>query len=153
MNTESLIYGLADILHNRISSDAILDMAPGIIEKLQLLTVQQISNPQTTGTGKVYIAGKVSNMKRFEALYHFNQAETDLKAAGYKVVNPMKLVDPAASWEAAMKICITALLTNCDKICLLDNWRQSKGAVMEHALAKALNYEFIDLAATLKIAL
>ena len=78
MNTESLIYGLADILQNRISSDAILDMAPRIIEKLQLLTVQQISNPQTTGTGKVYIAGKVSNMKRFEVLYHFNQAETDL---------------------------------------------------------------------------
>ena len=153
MKTESLIYGLADIMHNRIALEAILDMAPGIIEKLQLLTVQQISNPQTTGTGKVYIAGKVSNMKRFEALYHFNQAETDLKAAGYKVVNPMKLVDPAASWEAAMKICITALLTNCDKICLLDNWRQSKGAVMEHSLAKALNYEIIDLAATLKIAL
>jgi hypothetical protein len=153
MKTESLIYGLADIMHNRIALEAILDMAPGIIEKLQLLTVQQISNPQTTGTGKVYIAGKVSNMKRFEALYHFNQAETHLKAAGFKVVNPMKLVDPSASWEAAMKICITALLTNCDKICLLDNWRQSKGAVMEYSLAKALSHELIDLAATLKIAL
>ncbi len=153
MKTESLIFGLTDILQNRIAPDAILDMAPGIIEKLQLLTVQQISNPQTTGTGKVYIAGKVSNMKRFEALYHFNQAESHLKAAGYKVVNPMKLVDPDTPWEKAMKICITALLTNCDKICLLDNWRQSKGAVMEHSLAKALNYEFIDLAATLKIAL
>ena len=55
MKTESL-YGLADNLQNRISSDAILDMAPGIIEKLQLLPVQQISSPQTLGTGKVCIA-------------------------------------------------------------------------------------------------
>ena len=84
-------------------------------------------------------------MKRFEALYHFNKAETNLIAAGYKVVNPMKLVDPAASWETAKKICITALLTNCDKICLLDNWRQSKGAVMEHALTKSLNSVILDL--------
>ena len=152
MKTETLINGLIDISNNTIPSDCIIDMVPEIIEKLQLLMVEQITFPQHIGTEKVFISGRISTVKRIVALNHFTAAEHHLKACGYNVINPLKLIKPTTSRETAMKIYISSLVNNCDKICLLDGWRKSMGSRLLYSIATSLNFEIIDLAKTQKIA-
>jgi len=43
-------------------------------------------------------------------------------------------VPKMSSWETAMRRSIEALL-NCDEVCLLPDWRDSKGATIERNLA------------------
>ena len=152
MKTESLINGLFDISNNTIPADCIIDMVPEIIEKLQLLMVEQITFPQHIGIGKVFISGRISSIKRIVALNHFTHAERHLKACGYNVINPLKLIKPTTSRETAMKIYISSLVNNCDKICLLNDWRLSMGSRLLYSIATSLNFEIVDLAKAQKIA-
>ena len=86
---------------------------------------------------KIYISGKITGIEE-EALQRFEFAETNLKLAGFDVVNPMKLEhNHDKSWEAYMRVCIIALMS-CNAIFMLLNYYQSKGAMIELALAKEL---------------
>jgi hypothetical protein len=86
---------------------------------------------------KIYISGKITGIEE-EAFKRFEFAETNLKIAGFDVVNPMKLEhNHDKSWEAYMRECIIALMS-CDAIFMLSNYYQSKGAMIELALAKEL---------------
>ena len=86
---------------------------------------------------KVFISGKVSGLDIDEAYSNFSKAETDLIRWGYDVVNPMKICKPYWSWLRCMIVCLWNL-TWCEKIYLLDNWHESKGARIEYKYAKLL---------------
>lgn len=101
---------------------------------------------------KIYIAGKVSGEDAATVTMKFGQVQKRLEKAGYTVINPLKVVAEAMAatneswlktpWEVAMKICITAML-KADKVYMLKDWQQSRGASVEHELAKGLNMDII----------
>ena len=84
-------------------------------------------------TTRVYLSGPMTGMPglNFAA---FNAAAAMLRAEGVEVVNPaeIKLANP--TWEACMRADIKALC-DCDAICLLPGWEQSKGSHLELHLA------------------
>jgi hypothetical protein len=85
--------------------------------------------------GRVYISGKVSGMES-EAKVIFDKAEERLKADGYEVVNPMKLPhNHDKSWASYMAEDIRALV-KCNFVFMLGNWKDSRGARVEHEIAK-----------------
>jgi nucleoside 2-deoxyribosyltransferase len=93
-------------------------------------------------TKKIYIAGPISGRIE-EAEKEFNQAEVFLNAKGYEVVNPMKLPhDHNKLWSSYMRECIFALY-ECDTIYMLENYRQSPGAMIERRIAMDLDMEVI----------
>lgn len=93
-------------------------------------------------TKTVYISGKITGMES-DAEIIFSKAEEFLKKEYKEVVNPMRLNhDHDKRWESYMKVCIKALC-DCDVIYLLINYSQSKGALMELAVAKDLGLEII----------
>lgn len=87
---------------------------------------------------KVYISGQITGLLVAEYTGNFNRAETELKAKGYKVVNPIRNGLPCgAHWNEQMKADIRLLL-DCDAIYLLANWERSIGATLERDIAKGV---------------
>lgn len=83
---------------------------------------------------KIYISGKITGIE-VEAIDIFEDAETLLSSKGYKVVNPMKLNhNHDKDWHSYMKVDIKELC-DCDEIYMLENWIDSKGAIIEHTIA------------------
>jgi hypothetical protein len=90
----------------------------------------------------IYISGKISGATE-EELADFQLSETMLRGKGWQVVNPMKLNhDHDLSWESYMRVDIKAIC-DCDAMYMLSNYKQSRGATLEHLIAKALNLEMI----------
>lgn len=86
---------------------------------------------------RIYISGKISGIEN-GALKLFNKAEKYLQSKGYETVNPMTLNhNHDKSWVAYMKEDIKALC-DCDSIFMLSNWSDSKGAIIEHSIARDL---------------
>ena len=76
---------------------------------------------------------------------NFAEAECLLKKMGYTVINPAKKgIVPGYRWEDYMKDDIK-LLCDCDAIYFLKNWTDSKGAIMEHEIAKQLSIPTIEI--------
>lgn len=94
---------------------------------------------------RVYISGRISGLP--EPLYtrYFADAEKLLLSMGYKPYNPTKRgIVPGYKWEDYMKEDIK-VLCDCDAIYFLPNWMDSKGAVMEHDIAKKLSIPTIEV--------
>ena len=86
---------------------------------------------------RVYIAGPMSGLAELN-YPEFNKVAADLRALGYHVENPAENPMPACgSWEAYMRLAIAQLVT-CDEIHMLRGWFRSRGARMEHGIAKQL---------------
>jgi hypothetical protein len=86
---------------------------------------------------KLYIAGPMSGYVdlNFPA---FHAEAARLRALGFEIVNPAEIdVGPNPDWLTAMRADIRELVT-CDGIALLPGWEQSRGAVVEHTLARGL---------------
>lgn len=85
---------------------------------------------------KVYISGRISGLPEPMYKKYFADAEHLLTTMGYKAVNPAKRGEvPGYKWEDYMKEDLK-LLCDCDAIYFLPNWMDSKGAIMEHNIAK-----------------
>ena len=91
----------------------------------------------------VYIAGKVTGLPYTEVYAKFKAKQLELEADGYEVVNPCEITPADAEWQAAMRICIKALV-QCDSICLLPDWYLSDGAKVERSLALTLGLTTIE---------
>lgn len=108
---------------------------------------------------KTYIAGPMTGYENqnFPA-FHAKAAEQ--RALGYEVVNPAEIngEDNELAAIAAMtpeellehyRKCmandITELLT-CKRIVMLDGWTRSKGASLEHHIAKVMGFEVVEVA-------
>lgn len=84
---------------------------------------------------KIYISGKIIGLENNEAFKRFDEAEKELKAKGFEVVNPMTIEhNHDKSWINYMKTDIKALM-DCDAIYMLPNWKTSRGAKIERQLA------------------
>ena len=93
---------------------------------------------------KVYICGPVTGLPYDEVQKRFATAEQILKGMGLMPINPVNLVDPEADWHTAMRTCIKALM-DADAIMLLDGWSKSKGANVEHELARILEMNVLQV--------
>ena len=100
---------------------------------------------------KIYISGPITGtddyMERFEA------AEKMLTEAGLSVVNPAKvsaqLPKDTTTYSEYMEMSIT-MLGMCEAIYMLENWTESKGAVVEFEYAyknrKSILFEGVNVA-------
>lgn len=95
----------------------------------------------------IYIAGKVTGEPFRETAIKFEKAYNEIKGIGFDAIVPLELVQDYLNehpekidlpekelWQLAMKLCISQMV-ECDAVLLLDDWTQSKGALMESQLA------------------
>lgn len=97
---------------------------------------------------KIYISGKISGLPYEEAFANFERGETlalqfftKYCADGHRVVcvNPMKEVQGSElTYDESMRLDII-LLCGCAGIFMLNNWKDSKGAQLEHDIAQRLH--------------
>jgi hypothetical protein len=87
---------------------------------------------------KVYISGPIKGKEDFNR-YNFKQAEDFIRMNNFSPINPHNIPDPnkTYSYEDYMKMDIRALI-DCDMIYMLQGWEESKGAKLEHAIAKMI---------------
>lgn len=91
---------------------------------------------------KIYISGKITGMEE-EAYALFEKAESDIKKLMWEPVNPMKLKhDHDKSWQSYMRECVKALC-DCHCIYMLNNYRDSPGALIELEIAIQLGIDVI----------
>jgi hypothetical protein len=84
---------------------------------------------------KIYISGKITGLNEHDAFAKFARAEQDLSMFAHDPVNPMKLPhDHDKTWHSYMKEDIRHLC-DCEAILMLNNWADSKGAIIENSLA------------------
>jgi hypothetical protein len=83
----------------------------------------------------IYIAGKVTGEPRLDCALKFEKAENEIKAQGFEVINPLKVVNnPVEPWQSAMRKCISAMLT-ADAVLMLPCYTESRGALLELKIA------------------
>lgn len=89
---------------------------------------------------RVYISGAITSDPNYKE--HFAKAVKELEAKGFSIVNPaeMDVVFPNAEYETYMLMDLL-VLSKCDSIYMLNNWRQSCGANREYgyALGRGMN--------------
>ena len=83
---------------------------------------------------RVYISGAITSDPNYKE--HFAKAARELEAKGFATVNPaqMEVVFPDAEYEDYMLIDLQ-ILSKCDSIYMLNNWRKSCGANREFGYA------------------
>ncbi len=92
---------------------------------------------------RIYIAGKVTGEDPALVKSKFAIAQIDLINQGHIAVNPIDVVkDFNTPWDIAMGKCLKALLS-CQTAYFLKDWKDSKGAKVEHAFAKELGLTII----------
>lgn len=84
---------------------------------------------------KIYLSGKVSDLPPEEVRAKFAQAADQIRALGHEPVSPLDSgIDYDDKWEKHIAADI-AMLLECDAIYLLKDWKDSKGARIEKAVA------------------
>lgn len=75
----------------------------------------------------------------------FNSAASNLKSLGYDVANPAETDNGSTNkpWIFYMRKDI-AMMMECDMVCALHDWRQSRGALIEVKLAHSLGIPVVD---------
>lgn len=100
--------------------------------------------------GKVYVSGPLSaatdeglqaNKQRMRA------AQAALESSGYTVVCPLDNgLHESAKWEEHMRADIRLMLADdVDTVAMLDGWGDSRGACMEHDIARRLGLRVVSL--------
>lgn len=95
-----------------------------------------------TRTNRIYVAGPMTDIPdlNFPA---FNAMAAKLRERGWYVVNPAEHgIVEGATWEDYMHYDIQRIATCC-AVYMLPGWEKSRGAKVEHAIARALNMEVI----------
>jgi hypothetical protein len=83
----------------------------------------------------IYIAGKVTGLPTNSTTLKFKEAQDELEAKGFDVINLIELIDnPNEDWNVAMNRCLEAL-EFCDAIYMLPCYTDSKGVMIEHRTA------------------
>lgn len=95
--------------------------------------IKEIQKPQI-----VYLSGKISGDKNYKE--KFEKYKKKFTAEGYIVLNPAEISLPeySNSWYQYMMVCLN-LLKNADIIFLLNDYKDSTGALIELEFAKKMN--------------
>jgi hypothetical protein len=90
--------------------------------------------------GRIYLSGPMTGVPQFNAPA-FNAEAAWYRALGYEVVNPaeVKLAN-GATWADYMRADLPLMMT-CTRIHMLPGWQMSKGASLEHHIARELGFE------------
>jgi len=93
---------------------------------------------------KIYISGKITGIPFEEFVLKFNNAACFLLSLDYEPINPLTISPhhENKTWEDYMLNDIKALF-ECEAIYMLNDWKDSKGARIEHAIAKELSLKII----------
>lgn len=93
---------------------------------------------------RVYISGKITGKSPEQAKSDFKAAANYLHKLGHVPISPLNNgLPPESAWENHMRVDIR-MLTNCDRIYLLPDWQESKGALIEAELAGYLGIGVIE---------
>lgn len=97
---------------------------------------------------KTYIAGPMTGIKDFN-FPAFHAAEEVLSAKGFEVVNPAKVnTDQSGQipWEECLRLDIIAFLTaKVTHMHMLPGWQKSRGATLEHHIARSLGLTVVEM--------
>ena len=97
--------------------------------------------PRSGKKKKVYISGQITGLDEAEHRRLFKTAEYTLRMSGYEPVNPDEPIDGEDTEGFALSDWMRRdirLLCGCDYICMLGNWRKSRGARIERMVAEIL---------------
>ena len=86
---------------------------------------------------RIYISGKMTGLPKEEYRAKFKTASARLVEQGHTAVNPAMLDEFGLTYAEYMAV-DTTLLSFCDAIYMLDNWRNSGGAHLEWDYANTL---------------
>lgn len=93
-------------------------------------------------SGRIYIAGPMTDLPDFN-FPAFNDMAAILRGLGYHVENPAEHgVVEGAEWADYLRYDIARLAT-CEALVLLPGWRNSRGALLEVHIAKALGIQIM----------
>lgn len=99
-----------------------------------------MTSPKIQEKMKIYISGKTTGEDIKKAKAKFSYHESLLMMKGYEPINPFNL-EPENSicwdWRDCMALELSKLVY-CDAIYMLKDWRQSRDARIQYALAKGL---------------
>ena len=93
--------------------------------------------------GSIYIAGKITGDTDYQTT--FRKAEEVLIKLGWNcwyIVNPVKECKKHWSWLRCMIKCLS-LLKECKWVAMLPDWKESRGARIEHRVAQWLDKDII----------
>jgi len=93
--------------------------------------------------GKVYIAGKITGDPKYRE--KFDAGVLHVIGLGWepgKVVNPVNECQADWRWSRCMVRCLR-LMSGCEWVAMLPDWRESRGARIEHAVANCLGKSVI----------
>lgn len=98
---------------------------------------------KTKSLARCYNAGKVDNLPYIVAHRNFQKADKYICALGMYPVNPLyNGLHPSAPWILHMIVDIW-LLVNCKTVFFQHNWRDSKEAKIEYAVARFMGKEML----------
>ena len=84
----------------------------------------------------IYLSGKISGEDKQKCWEKFAKAEDDMRAKGFKVINPLKIREPECKvWERFMLRDLSVLSRKCDCLYAMADWQDSIGASIEVAFA------------------
>ena len=100
---------------------------------------------------KCYISGKITELPNEVATKNFREASLYAQFLGYEPINPMEIIpngdEPKSEkekWSWYMKADLKEMM-DCDAILMQNNWKDSKGAIVEHNLAKDLGLAIMHI--------
>lgn len=101
---------------------------------------------------KVYISGPMTGKPALNGK-EFYEAEAQIMDAGKIAINPHRIshdvelkcseLGTIATYEDYMKADLSALLNECSMVYMLNGWKDSPGARVEHDVAKICGLEII----------
>lgn len=107
-----------------------------------------MSHPTRSGQNRVYLAGPMTGIADFNYPM-FNHYAEQLRAKGWVIENPAENKAPECnSWPGYMRLALRQMLT-CDMVVFLPDWGQSKGAQLEHQVARRLSMPTFEIAEVL----
>lgn len=92
----------------------------------------------------VYISGKITGLPVEEYTANFEYAASIVTLAGFRDVSPLKLWHPFKIWWCYIVVDLIVLCF-CDYVYFMDNWKESRGAIIEYKLAMFLHKQIIQL--------
>ena len=87
----------------------------------------------------LYISGKISGEPAAICHAKFSKVKKEIERMGHRAVNPLELeVSEQMSWHDSMKLGIKHLM-DCDGVFMLNDYLNSRAAILEVQIARALD--------------